>query len=219
MFLKSALKRVGEANLPEAHSADAVRDVLILGIEDQSLELARTLQRNGWQVMLADTDRDHVAGYHGGSLAVHYIPAIDEASMSGLITTRTDAIVTMLADDDANYNALEIAYKEGVTRQVVRPNDLGNSAELGEFGALIVDPTSAMVNLLEQTVRAPQTAAILLHQDSDREMVQITIDNPDVDGQLVRDLRLPETYFFSMSHATATSSCPTGIRASNRAMK
>lgn len=196
MFLKSALKRVGEANLPEAHSADAVRDVLILGIEDQSLELARTLQRNGWQVMLADTDRDHVAGYHGSSLAVHYIPAIDEASMSGLITTRTDAIVTMLADDDANYNALEIAYKRGVTRQVVRPNDLGNSAELGEFGALIVDPTSAMVNLLEQTVRAPQTAAILLHQDSDREMVQITIDNPDVDGQLVRDLRLPGDVLF-----------------------
>ena len=48
-----------------------------------------------------------------------------------------------------------------------------------------------MVYLLEQTVRSPQTAAMLLHQDSGREMVQITVNNPDIDGILVRDLRLP----------------------------
>ena len=196
MFLKEALMRVGEANLPEKHSLDTMRDVLILGIEDQSLELGRSLQRSGWQVILADTDREHVALYQDAEFAVHHVPAITEQALDGLLSNSTDAIVAMLADDADNRLALELAYKRGVTRQVVRPNDLGQSEHLNEFGALVVDPTSAMVNLLEQTVRAPQTAAVLLHQDSGRELVQVTINNPDIDGQLVRDLRLPTDILF-----------------------
>ncbi|MGB1249981.1 MAG: monovalent cation:proton antiporter family protein [Candidatus Promineifilaceae bacterium] len=192
MFLKEALKRVGEANLPEASSADYVRDVLILGIEDQSVELARSLQTSGWKVILADTDREHTARYQDiDGIAVHHVEAVDESGLNGLLTNRTDAIVTLLSDDDANQAALALAYKKGVTRQVVRPNDLGRSSQLNEFGALIVDPTSAMVNLLEQTVRAPQSAAVLLHQDSGRELVQVTISNPDINGHLLRDLRMP----------------------------
>ena len=192
MFLKEALKRVGEANLPENHSADTVRDVLILGIEDQSVELARSLRRTGWMVTLADTDSEHTSRFQDMSdIAVHHIKAVNAEGLNGLLTNHTDAIVTLLSDDDANQAALELAYKKGVTRQVVRPNDLGRSNQLNEFGALIVDPTSAMVNLLEQTVRAPQSAAVLLHQDSGRELVQVTVNNPDVNGQLLRDLRMP----------------------------
>ncbi len=196
MFLKEALKRVGEANLPEAHGTDSVRNVLILGIEDQSLELARSLQGSGWQVALADTDQEHVAHFQETDVPVHYVSAITEDTMAELITNTTDAVVTLLADDADNLKALELAYKRGITRQVVRPNDLSQSDALSEFGALVVDPTSAMVNLLEQTVRAPQSAAILLHQDSGRELVQVTVSNPDIDGQLVRDVRLPNDVLF-----------------------
>lgn len=197
MFLKEALKRVGEANLPERHSAeDTVRDILILGIEDQSLELARSLQHNGWQVALADTDRDHVLRFDQTGFDVHHIPNVSELALNNLLTNETDAIVTLLHDDDANRDALALAYKRGVSRKVVRPNDFGRRNEFSEYGALIVDSTSAMVNLLEQAVRAPQTAAILLHQDSGREVVQVTVNNPDIAGQLVRDLRLPHDVLF-----------------------
>lgn len=196
MFLKSALKRVGEANLPEAHANDTSRDVLILGIESQSVELAYSLQRSGWHVVMADTDRDQIALYQDEDLVIHHIPAISESGLSGLLTNRTDAVVAMLEDDTCNRLALELAYKKGVSRQVVRPNDLGQREQLGEFGALIIDPTSAIVNLLEQTVRAPQSAAVLLHQDSGRDLVQVTVNNPDVNGQLVRDLRLPTDILF-----------------------
>lgn len=59
------------------------------------------------------------------------------------------------------------------------------------LGALVVDPASAMINLLDQAVRAPQTTTFLLQQDSDREIIQITINNVDVDILFVRDLCLP----------------------------
>ncbi len=196
LFLKEALVRVGEANLPTKQASDKTRDVLILGVEAQSLELARSLQRTGWQVVLADTDSEHVAHFQDSEFAVHHVPMISENALSGLLSTNTDALVTLLDDDDANHAALALAYRLGVGRQVVRPNDLSRQKELGEFGALIIDPTSAMVNLLEQSVRAPQSAAVLLHQDSGRELVQVTISNPDVSGQLLRDLRLPNDVLF-----------------------
>lgn len=196
MFLKEALKRVGDANLPGDGTADSIRDLLILGIEDQSLELARSLQQSGWQVVLADTDRDHVARYQESEFDVHYIPVVNEQTLGPLLTANSDALVTMLPNDDDNYAALSLAYRMGINRQVVRPADLSNGQELSEFGALVIDPTSAMVNLLEQTVRAPQSAAILLHQDSGREVVQVTVRNPDVDGLLLRDLRLPGDILF-----------------------
>ena len=116
--------------------------------------------------------------------------------MKGLLTGDTDAVVTLLSDDEDNLKALELAYKTGVPRLVVRPNDLSNAAEMAEMGALTIDPTSAMVNLLEQTVKAPQNTSILLRQDSGREVVQVTVSNKDIDGMLLRDLRLPSDVLF-----------------------
>ena len=74
----------------------------------------------------------------------------------------------------------------------MRVNDLTQAEKFTEMGALVVDQASAMVNLLNQSVRAPQSTALLLHQDSGRELVQVTVSNPDVSGMLVRDLRLPQ---------------------------
>lgn len=192
LFLKFALRRAGETNLPVAASRSEVRDAVILGIEEQSLELASQLQAHEWQVIMADTDRSHVDRMQSENVSEHYLPAIDEAALEGVLSGNTDALVAMLPDDECNYRACEIALtKYGVQRLIVRPNDLSWAQKFSELGALVVDPASAIVYLLSQSVRAPQTASILLHQDSGRQILQVTVSNPDVDGSLVRDLRLP----------------------------
>lgn len=196
VLLKFALNRVGETNVPQPVEREEVRDAIILGVEEQSLELARQLQANNWQVLMADIDRSHVERLAAEDVIEYYIPSIDEKSMETLLTENTDAVVAMLEDDEANLRACELAYKLGVTRLIVRLNDLANAPKFRELGALVIDPTSAMVNLLDQSVRAPQSTAILLHQDSGREMVQITVNNPDVHGYLLRDLRLPNDVLF-----------------------
>lgn len=192
MFFKSALRRVGEMS-EERTEPDEVRDVLILGIEAQSRELARQLKSHGWQVTLADTDRTHVelVQEENGEIPVYYIPAVTETTLKPLLPSGTDAVVMLLPNDHDNKRACEIAYQLRIPRLIVRPRDLANAEAFSSKGALIVDPTSAMVNLLHQTVRAPQSTAVLLNQDSGREMVQVTVNNPDIEGMLVRDLRLP----------------------------
>ena len=59
-------------------------------------------------------------------------------------------------------------------------------------------------------MRAPQSAAVLLHQDSGREMVQVTVSNHDVDGVLVRDLRLPNDVLFLDLTRNGSSIVPHG---------
>ena len=195
MFLKSALRRTGEAQEPD-REGDDMRDVVILGIEEQSVELARQLQASNWQVVLADTDLSHVERLAAEDLTELHIPAINEETMGRLIHDKTDAVVVMLEDAEETLRASELAYCAKVSRLIVRPNKLSQADKFREMGALVVDPASAMVHLLDQSVRAPQTAAVLLHQDSGREMVQVTVNNPDVDGLLVRDLRLPSDVLF-----------------------
>ncbi|MCA9971753.1 MAG: cation:proton antiporter [Anaerolineales bacterium] len=198
MFLKSALRRAGETNLPQPTTPDEVRDALILGIEAQSIELARQLQSEGWHVVLADTDRSHVERLAHEDVIEHYIPAISAETLGELMPEGAlDAVVAMLPSDEDNLRVCELMHTRfGVRRLIVRPNDLTRVGAFRELGALIVDPASAMVNLLDQSVRAPQSTAVMLHQDSGRQLIQVTVSNPDVDGQLLRDVRLPTDVLF-----------------------
>ncbi len=196
-LFKFALKKVGESHLPALATPDEVRDALILGVDDQALAVAKQLEASNWKVILADVDKAVVEGLRkddeeGHHIEVHHLAEIDEQSMGKLISRATDAVVTMLGDDDLNYRASEIAYERfGVPRIVVRINDMSWSKRFASIGALMVEPTSAMVNLLDQLVRVPDMATLLMHQDPDHEVTQITVADPDIPGKPLRELRLP----------------------------
>lgn len=195
MFLKFALQRVGESqDQRTAVADDEERDAVILGIESQSVALARSLTKLQWHVILADDDESHVthlATEEIDPVDVRYLNQINDKELRHLITSHTDAVLAMMADDQLNLRICEVAYQQGVKRIIVRPSGLGCLDRFEELGALVIDQTSAMIYLLERAIRTPQTAAMLLHQNATREMVQVTINNEDVDGLLVRDLRLP----------------------------
>jgi Trk K+ transport system NAD-binding subunit len=70
----------------------------------------------------------------------------------------------MLPDDDLNLRFCELAYEVyGVNRIIVRLNDYASVEEFQSLDAIVVYPSSAMVHLLDNLVRAPQLASYLLH--------------------------------------------------------
>lgn len=191
-LFKAAIKRMGEAHLAGSSSPDEVRDALIVGVDDQSLALAQHLSTHNWKVIMADPDPSRVERLAEADVEAHHVLALDGEALSALITRSTDAVVAMLADDEENFKVCELAYeKHGVQRIIVRLHDLSWSDRFADLGAHVVEPASAMVNLLDQFVRAPNTAALLLHRSADQEIVQITIDDPDLDSLPLNDLRLP----------------------------
>ena len=89
----------------------------------------------------------------------------------------------------------------------------GKLADFAETGALVVNPTAAMVTLLDQAVRAPQSVALLTHQDPDYDITQVTVTNPDLAGLLVRDLRLPADVLILEIARNGRSIMPNGYTA------
>ena len=196
VVLKAGLRRAAETNEPQARSGLGRRAV-ILGVEGQSLELARALQRTGWQVVVADPDPEQVARLEAEDVDERHIADLSEASLRELIDGETGAVVAMLGDDDANVSVLDVATDLGVPRLVVRPASPGyNGAYDGFAEVVIVEPGTAIVTLLEQGVTSPQSAALLLRTDSDRIVTQFRVSDPGLDGVRVRDLRLPPDLLF-----------------------
>jgi Trk K+ transport system NAD-binding subunit/Kef-type K+ transport system membrane component KefB len=190
LFLKSGLKRVGETNLPEAEAEGG--KVVIFGVEGQSIALARVLMGSGWDVVVADTDPGQIERIVASDVEEVLIPDLSEETLTGLIDEEAAAVVAMLPDDGANYEVLRFAYeRRGVERLVARPVEAASAANLTGLGAFVVDPSSAMVTLLEQAVLSPQSTALLLHRDPDRTVAQVTVTNRDVHGMSLRHLRLP----------------------------
>ncbi|NBC18688.1 MAG: potassium transporter TrkA [Bacteroidetes bacterium] len=193
LFLKAVLRRVGEAHLPETGPSEETREALILGVESQSMALARLLRAHDWEVTLADTDAEHLRQVETNGWPTRHLPDLTAEHLDALISPRTHAVVALLGDDAENLQVCRLAYERfGIPRIVARVRDLSLAPRFRDLGAFVIDTATALVTLIDQAVRTPQSAALVLHQNGGREIAQITVSNTDVDGLLVRDLRLPE---------------------------
>ena len=191
LFLKGSLRRARETHEPDRRGAPSRRAV-VLGVESQSIELPRALQRMDWSVIVADSDPEQVARLAAADVDERHIADTSEETLRTLIRDDTDALVVMLGDDAVNVSALELAKDLGVQRLIARPaGPTYNGLYSAYDDVLVVDPGTAMVALLEQAVTSPQSATLLLRTDADRLVTQLAVTNHDLDGTSVRDLRLP----------------------------
>jgi NhaP-type Na+/H+ and K+/H+ antiporter len=56
---------------------------------------------------------------------------------------------------------------------------------------LVVEPRTAIVNLLDQFIRSPSAARLLLGMEQGREIIEFELRNVDLQGVAIRDLHLP----------------------------
>jgi Trk K+ transport system NAD-binding subunit/Kef-type K+ transport system membrane component KefB len=193
LFLKYALRQAGEATVPEEPGRpDEVREAVIFGIEGQSIALARQLRSQNWRVSMVDSDCEQVDLLASEEVTESCLSALDEDGIAAHLSSSTDAVIAMLPDDEINFLVCDLAAARfGIKRLVVRVNDLALEERFKTLGALVIDPANAMIALLDRAVRVPDSAARILNQDPRFEKVLVTVNEPDMDGQLVRDLRLP----------------------------
>lgn len=191
-FIKWAINRVREAH-PRGETAefDGSRDALIFGVDDQALALTRQLQAHNWEVKLACLDESYLPQLEGADVTACPIFQLDRAGLERIGALQVDAIVTMLSDEE-NYRICEMFYEYfGTEVMVVRLNDRQNFDPFVQLGALIVEPGTALVSLLDHFVRSPSTASMILGTDPEQDMIDIEVCDPVLDGQFIRDLRLP----------------------------
>jgi len=190
-FFKWAINYVGEAHpRHETPEFDGVNDAIIFGVDGQSIALAKQLQNHGWGVRVACLDETLL----NGSAAELDVISVDRFSISSLRelgAEKAEAIVAMLSDDE-NYQIAELAYEHfGTASIVIRLNDRTNFQDFHRLGALIVDPATVMVGLMDHFVRSPSAASLLVGMEEGQDVVEIEIRNKDLDGIFLRELRMP----------------------------
>lgn len=191
-LLKWAINRVGESHTRAASPEfDGVRDVIILGVEGQSLALARQLEGHEWNVKLVARNPEVLDNIREDSPEIHLLPELTVEGLRALDADRAECIVLLLPDDD-NYRACELIYEEfGVDNVIVRLEDYSNFEKFQEFGAHVIQPGTAMVSVLEQFVRSPFAASLLMGIDPQEEIVEIEMRNSDLHGMEIRHIYFP----------------------------
>ncbi len=191
-LFKWAIYQIGEdrskAQTPEF---DGIRDAIIFGFESQSVALAHQLLENGWEVQIATKLQKGSIEEPEGVQITYNIKDFSKEEFDLMNADKTEAIVTMLSDEE-NLKICETAYRHFGTRDViVRLNHRQNYNDFLALDAKIVDPSTAMVSLLDHFVRSPQATSLLLGMESGQDSRDIEILNPDIHGLTLRDLRLP----------------------------
>ncbi|MGD9162820.1 MAG: cation:proton antiporter, partial [Desulfobacteraceae bacterium] len=192
-FFKWALYLVKEAKpKTETSLAGSIRDAIIFGLEGESLALARLLQSNSWEVKIATNQVEYArTTAHSSDIEIHTFSNLNLNTLNKLGTGQADAIVAMLSDEE-NYRICELVQKHfGIHNFIVRLNQHAYYKRFHELGAIVVEPRTAIVNLLDQFVRSPSAARLLLGMEQGREVFEFELRNPDLHGIAIRDLHLP----------------------------
>ena len=189
-LLKWAIALAGEDHSRAKGEKDIRHKVVIFGFEDQSLALARQLAEHDWIVTMV-TLREGVPDSLIPNVETRIISDISLDSLKKVGVQNADAIVVMKTDEE-NLAICELAFKNfGTKEMVVRMNHRFNLKRFHELGALIVEPATAMVSLLDHFVRSPVATSLLMGMEENQDTVDLVVRNHDLHGMALRDLHLP----------------------------
>ncbi len=189
-LLKWTLTFVKESHLRAKGSIQQNKqNALIIGVESQSIALAHQLVKHDWKPRLVSVDDfkiDDITEFDVVKMTEFTLENLQEIRCA-----KCDVIVLMLSDTK-NYEIAELIYEQVGTREViVRLNKRENFNKFHKLGALIIEPATAMVSLLDHFVRSPNAASLLLGMDKGQDSLDVEITNKDIHGMRLRELRLP----------------------------
>ncbi len=189
-LFKWALHLVGESHVKSDGSFEVERKVLIFGWENQSLALANQLSKQNWQVEFVIQDPT-VEALGNDKFKVHEFLGSDHLALRKFSAENADTMVCLLSDE-LNFAICETAYENfGTKHLIVRLNEREFYKRFQRIGAMVMDPATAMVSLMEHFVRSPIATSLLLGMDEGQDTIDIELRNSDYHGLTLRDLRLP----------------------------
>ena len=197
-LFKWAIKIVGESHLPHGADDGSNRSALIFGLEHQSLKLARDLQKEHYSVEIASVERRKNIP-HIKDIKIHFLEYLDVKSLNSINIMKFHTVILMLSDGE-NYKVCRLLSNHfNIDAVIVRLFDSIYADKFHELGALVVDPSTAISKLIEQFVRSPISASLILGEESKNAILDIKIRDKSLHGIALRDLRLPpETLILSV---------------------
>ena len=189
-LFKWAIKRVGENHNQAKDHYEHSHRVLLFGYENQSVALTHELIKNNWTVSIATRKSKDVIEEIPG-VKMYYISGLQTETLKSLNLKEFDTIV-LLHSDKGNYRITEWIYENiGKKVVIVRLSDRKNLKKFYDLGALVIDPSTAFVNLLQHFVRSPLATSLLMGMEPDKDTLDVTVEDKNLFGVALRNLRLP----------------------------
>ncbi len=190
-LFKWAIKHVGEAHQKQVYKSSDTQHhkAVIFSLDSISLALARLLKQKGWQVKIVTTQKEH----NVNDIDILQVDEYNKNSIAQLNLDNPDSIILLYPDDQKNYEIAEWIYETiGSPNMITRLESGSYANKFKEIGVKVIEPTAAMVNLLDHLVRAPEATNILLGFDENQDTIDVEVRNPDLFGLRIRDLHLPQ---------------------------
>jgi len=189
-FFKWAIKRVGESHIQAKDHYEHSHRVFIFGYENQSVALSNELVKQKWKVSIGTRKKaeeiDEIL-----DVKMHFIKDLQQETLQGLNLSEYDTFV-ILRSDKASYRICNWIYENiGKRVVIVRLNERKNLKQFYELGALVIDPSTAFVNLLQHFVRSPLATSLLMGMEPDKDTLDVTVEDENLFGMALRNLRLP----------------------------
>jgi len=190
-LFKWAIYKVKENhNKADAQEFDGIQDAIIFGFESQSIALARQLNEHGWLTKIV-TKNKAIKSEEYTDLIIHYTEEINQKTLEELEANKSEGMILMLTDEE-NLKICELVYETiGTENVIVRLNNHYNMKKFVDLGALVVNPATAMVSLLDHFVRSPQATSLLLGMQKNQDTIDLEVLNPNLFGLALRDIRFP----------------------------
>lgn len=189
ILFKFSLNYVKESHLGAKKSDLDNTSAVIFGIENQSIALAHQLIKNHWKVKMVTSIAELVNKYD--DLEIVVVKSLSKPDLGVLNLAKTETAILML-DDKRNFELATLIFEQFGTKEiVVRLNNRENFDKFNALGAKIIEPSTAIVSLLDHFVRSPNAANLLLGIDEGQDSLDIEIRNKDIAGLHLRDLRFP----------------------------
>ncbi len=189
-LFKWAIKKVGECHIQAKDSYDHSHKALIFGCENQSVALTHELIKQKWSISIA-TRKILNRIEKIPSVNYYHINNVHNKTLSDLHLGDYDTFV-LLFSDKKNYAICEYIYENiGKKVVIVRLNERKHLKQFYELGALVIDPSTAFVNLLQHFVRSPLATSLLMGMEPDKDTLDVVVEDENLFGVALRNLRLP----------------------------
>ena len=152
--------------------------------------MARQLKSSDVQVTMATRDKEKsLHEYH--DVKVVHIEDLGIDEMKRIGADAADSLILFYQDEES-LAICELAYEHFGTRHlVVRLHDRTFMKRFQELGALIVEPSSMLISLMDHLVRSPIATSIILGMDENQDTEDVEMQNTDFNGMSLRELQLP----------------------------
>ncbi len=191
-LMKWVLHRVGEAHdkatMPEF---DGIRDAYIFGLNAQSVTLSRQLQQHNWQVKIITRSQREKQDLPTEDVLVEVVKVFSPGTLKTIKMEAADAVISFLPDAEG-FDLFELIFeKYGIETTVHCLKDRLNHSLFSDLGVQMVEPNTAFISLLEHYVRSPAGTSMLLGMNAGQDMTDVVVNNPNLHGILLREMRLP----------------------------